>query len=846
MAADDRELLSLLKSEETDAATYFSSELAQTQAEAMDRYHARPYGNEVEGRSKVVTHDLEDTINWIMPSLLRTFENSDELFTCDDDHVEDGAEILTATAQYLRHVFFNQVDGENIVHDFLFDGLLQKLGVIRTAWEDPRPEPPVIREGVTVEQLLRYMDDAQYQVLEVEAIDPGEPEAEGFDPFAQAPEQPMDAGPMPGLMAPPEGQAPPQGLMAPPQQPTPVPQAQLPDNIPFARTYAVKLQKTPISGKPVVEVIPPERFLISSRATSIEEAPYHAATFNEFLATLISMYPDKRHLLDPDGAYVGKSDVDGELASDTRQLARFPDEPDMGSQRYDDRYRETVTLRIEYIRCDYDQDDIVELRRVVRVGDVILENEVVEESEFTVWSPIRVSHRAIGRSLADTLVDIQRIRTALTRHAMDGLSRSLLPRTFYDAQKAANDPTFVDQLLDHDVGSAIGVSGNPNDAVMVQVTPDVSASAFQAIEYWDRRSEEASGVNRHAMGIQPQAITDTAKGIDNLQSAANQRVEQVARHAGKSLSVALSKLLRIIVRHQHTPQIFKVSGRRVAWDARQVSDDMTVSVHVGMTAESREKRIAFLGNLMAIQKEILMTMGQSNPLVTLKHFRHTLGQMVNVGGFRDAKPFFGEIPENYQPPPPGPDPKMAEAQGKQQMAQADMQAKQQLAQFQAQQDAQIAQAKLMAESQLKQAEFQRDVQLQGAKLSADREKNGAELEHKRELAQAQLVADAQTNAQKAEFERQIAELKAANEMRIAQVRIQAETELARERMANEMELARWKTEQEIELNRAKIKAMAASVDDGPDDGGPDNSGGDGGIDTSGDDLPGVRFGGNIG
>lgn len=840
MAADDRELLALLKSEETDAATYFSSELAQTQAEAMDRYHARPYGNEVEGRSRVVTHDLEDTINWIMPSLLRTFENSDELFTCDDHNVEDGAEVLIATAQYLRHVFFQQIDGENLVHDFLFDGLLQKLGVIRTAWEDPRPEPPVIREGVTVEQLLRYMDDAQYEVLEVEAVDPGEPEAEGADPFAPAPEQPMDMGPMPGLMAPPEGQAPPQGLMAPPQQPTPVPQAQLPDNIPFARTYAVKLQKTPISGKPVVEVIPPERFLISSRATSIEEAPYHAASFNEFLATLVTMYPDKRHLLDPDGAFVGKSDVDGELASDTRQLARFPDESDMASQRYDDNLRETVTLKIEYIRCDYDGDDIVELRRVVRVGDVILENEVVEESEFTVWSPIRVSHRAIGRSLADTLVDIQRIRTALTRHAMDGLSRSLLPRTFYDAQKAANDPTFVDQLLDHDVGSAIGVSGNPNDAVMVQVTPDVSASAFQAIEYWDRRSEEASGVNRHAMGIQPQAITDTAKGIDNLQSAANQRVEQVARHAGKSLSVALSKLLRIIVRHQHTPQIFKVSGRRVAWDARQVSDDMTVSVHVGMTAESREKRIAFLGNLMAIQKEILMTMGQSNPLVTLKHFRHTLGQMVNVGGFRDAKPFFGEIPENYQPPEPGPDPKMAEVQGKQQLAQADMQGKQQ-----------IAQAELQAKQAERQATFQHEQQLAQAKLQMDGQKNAAELQTKTALAQMQAEASAREAAQKAEFDRQVAKLKAENEMQIAQMRIQAETALSQMRMNAEMELAREKMQNEIELRRwettEKIKVAKMTAARNGDSDGPDASDG-GGLSTSSesDGIGPVRFGGDIG
>lgn len=840
MAADDRELLALLKSEETDAATYFSSELAQTQAEAMDRYHARPYGNEVEGRSRVVTHDLEDTINWIMPSLLRTFENSDELFTCDDHNVEDGAEVLIATAQYLRHVFFQQIDGENLVHDFLFDGLLQKLGVIRTAWEDPRPEPPVIREGVTVDQLLRYMDDAQYQVLEVEAVDPGEPEAEGADPFAPAPEQPMDMGPMPGLMAPPEGQAPPQGLMAPPQQPTPVPQAQLPDNIPFARTYAVKLQKTPISGKPVVEVIPPERFLISSRATSIEEAPYHAATFNEFLATLISMYPDKRHLLDPDGAYVGKSDVDGELASDTRQLARFPDEPDMGSQRYDDRYRETVTLRIEYIRCDYDQDDIVELRRVVRVGDVILENEVVEESEFTVWSPIRVSHRAIGRSLADTLVDIQRIRTALTRHAMDGLSRSLLPRTFYDAQKAANDPTFVDQLLDHDVGSAIGVSGNPNDAVMVQVTPDVSASAFQAIEYWDRRSEEASGVNRHAMGIQPQAITDTAKGIDNLQSAANQRVEQVARHAGKSLSIALSKLLRIIVRHQHTPQIFKVSGKRVQWDARNVSDEMTVSVHVGMTAESREKRIAFLGNILAIQKDILLSMGQSNPISTLKHLRHTLGQMVLVGGYRDSKPFFGEVPENYQPPEPGPDPKMAEVQGKQQLAQADMQGKQQ-----------IAQAELQAKQAERQATFQHEQQLAQAKLQMDGQKNAAELQTKTALAQMQAEASAREAAQKAEFDRQVAQLKAENEMQIAQMRIQAETALSQMRMNAEMELAREKMQNEIELRRwettEKIKVAKMTAAKSADGDGPDASDG-GGLSTSSesDGIGPVRFGGDIG
>lgn len=815
---DHSDLLKILRDEESQAATYYSSELAQSQAEAMDRYHARPYGNETPGRSQVVTHDIEDTINWIMPALMRTFEPSDELITCDHDSVEDGSDILTATAQYLRHVFFKQVGGEDIIHDFIFDGLLQKVGVIRTAWEMPRPSPPVIREGVTVEQLLRYANDPEYQILEV-APDSDGPEPEGVDieatpnngmspPQPQpAPQQPMpgmdepqpEPGALPGLMAQPQQpQAP--GLMAQPQQqpqPTPL-QPAMPEGIPFAATYSIKLQKTPRSGKPIVETVQPEMFLITSRAKSIDVASYHGARFETFLADIIGDYPEHAHLLDPDGNYASKPSDEAELDSDTRMLARFPDEQDTGRHNHDDKYREKVWLKVEYLRCDYDRDDLVELRRIVRVGDIILENDIVEESEFTAWSPIRVSHRAIGRSLADTLVDIQKIRTALTRRAMDGLSQSLTPRTFYNKRIENNDPTFVDQLLDHDVGSAIGVDGNPNEAVMIQVTPDVSAAAFQAIEYWDRRSEEASGVNRHAMGIQPQAITDTKGGIENLQSAANARVEQVARHVGKALSVALGKLLRIIVRHQHTPQMFKVSGKRVQWDARQVSDEMSVSVHVGMTAESREKRIAFLGGILASQKEIIMQMGPSNPICGLKHLRHTLGQMVNVGGYRDSSPFFAEIPEGWQPPPAGPDPKMAEAQGKQQLAQADMQMKGQIAQAELQQKGQIAQAEMQGKQQLQVAEFQ----------------------HKTQLAQAQTQRDVEANAQKLEMERELAAMKIASERQLSAEKANQEMELARFRLDQEMALAREKMaqERELALESMRMNALAKPADGGDGDG----------------------------
>ncbi len=757
----DDDLLKILKDEEADAATYHDSELAQEQAEAMDRYHARPYGNEVENRSRVVTHDIEDTVNWMLPALMRTFASSDDLITCEDDNLNDDDDALTTTAQYLRHVFFKQCGGEHIIHDFTFDGLVQKVGVIRCAWEDARPLAPVVRDGVTVEQLLRYDNDPEYEILEVSPD--GEVEA------IEAEAEPVQQGapePVPGLMAP-EQQAP-LGLLAGAQQPAPL-QPQMPAGVPLAQTYSVKLQRIPRTGKPLVENVAPENFRISRRAKSVELASYHGAQFEEFLADVVSMWPDKAHDLDPEGRYLSTPNDDVDADTDVRVLARFPDQPE-SMRQVDDEMREKVWLKIEYLRCDFDRDGIVELRRIVRVDDIILENDVVEESEFTVWSPIRVAHKAIGRSIADTLLDIQKIRTALTRRAMDGLSQSLTPRTFYNKRAAADDPTFVDQLLDHDVGAAIPVDGNPSEMLMVQTTPDVSASAFQAIEYWDRRSEEASGVNRHAMGIQPQAITDTKGGIDMLQSAANARIEQVARHIGTSLEVALGKLLRLIVRHQHTPQIFKVAGKRVEWDPRRVSDQMAVSVHVGMTAESREKKLSYLGAILNAQKEVLVQLGQGNPIVSLKNIRHTLGQMVQVMGYRNVTPFFAEVPEGWQPPAPGPDPKTVEVQGKQQLAQAELQSKQQM-----------QQAELVGKRQL--AEFEANQKSQ---------ERLRQIEVDRELAVLRIDAERESTREKA-----------ANEMM-----------LARERMAQEAELAREKMDMEREAQQEALKLKAPAGDGG--------------------------------
>ena len=68
----DEELISLIDQHVTDALGY--DDAISTQREkAMEYYYGLPFGNEIEGRSQFISSDVADTIEWIMPSLMRVF-----------------------------------------------------------------------------------------------------------------------------------------------------------------------------------------------------------------------------------------------------------------------------------------------------------------------------------------------------------------------------------------------------------------------------------------------------------------------------------------------------------------------------------------------------------------------------------------------------------------------------------------------------------------------------------------------------------------------------------------------------------------------------------------------------
>jgi hypothetical protein len=692
------ELLAVLRAEESDATSFYTSELAADQASAMERYFGNLYGNEIEGRSKVTTHDIEDTVNWMMPELMRVFMSADDLISVEPSSAEDEKNTDSA-AQYLQHILFKDNPGAVLIHDFAFDALVQRLGVVSVMWEDPEPEPSKVLDNVTVVQLMRMRDDRNYAILEQEEIGPYGP------------------GSLP--------------------------------------TFRLRVQRRPKCGRVKIENVPPEEIALSRRARSFpsrkrnhgSSASYIRRKQEVFLADLRKQFPAKHDDLDDMTDFSGGNlDVsDG----DTRILSRFQGEGtpigNAGSRYSSDRRRK-VYLYTEYIWIDYDADDSVELRRVLRVGKVILENEVVDDCEFKSWSPIRVAHKAIGRSIADTIIDLQKIRTALMRLMMDNLSQSLVPRNAVNMSMM--DETSVDDLLDAEIGGVVRCKGDVRAAIMPLISPDVSQPAMAALEYIEQQSEQRSGVTRHAQGMDPAALTKTAAGIENLQAAAGERIAMVARWLGLAMEDILTRALELVIENQDTSRWVKIGGKPMDIDPRQWGDDMSVSVHVGMGGSSKQQQLANLAGLAAKQEQAIMQGGPQNPVCTVAHLVNTYRRMSQLMGFKDNTQFWNDEQVVVQmlqqaAAQPKQDPKMMEVQAKAQAQQAEMHMKAQMAQADHQLKAQAAAAAHQAAQETAKVKAEAEMQIAMAKLDAETKIGMAKLDAEMALARERMLMEMQ-------------------------------------------------------------------------------------------------------
>jgi len=664
---DEQKLKVILEAEIEDSIGYVETETVEQRTKAINYYNRYDYGNEVEGRSRIVTGEVAEVVDGALPQLMRIFAGSDELGRFEPRMPGD-EELAKQATELTNYVFFNDNDGVIILHDWMKDALLQKNGIVKYWWEEAEEPTKEEYKGLNAEELTLLFADGEMELISQDT------EEVGIDPMG-----------MPIL------------------------------------SYNVVIRKKKEVGRVCIENVPPEEFLIAKRDKSIKNARFVAHRTVKTRSDLIALgYPKDE---------VDKMPSYNDLTYTPERVARFsqgemPDE----TQTLDFTMQEVEVFEC-YIRTDFDGDGIAELRKVTYAGDQIIDNEEADHIPFASICPIPMPHKFFGQSLADRAMDIQLIKSTITRQILDNLYLTNMPRV-----TALDGQVNLDDLLTSAPGGVVRIKSQ--GAVQPLSVPPTASQSFPMLDYMDQVLQKRSGVTQTSQGLDPNILQNTtATAIAAMQQAGSGRIEMIARiFADTGVKDLFSGIFHLLLKYQDKPRVIRLRGKYVSIDPREWKNNYDVTVNVGLGTGSQDQKMAMAAMVMQKQEQILSTQGFANPLVTVGQYRNTLGKFIEAAGYKDSMEFFKEIPPELdqqlsqpQPQQPMPNPAMdalmAQTQAQIEVDRAKALNDIEIAKAKAQAQIQLEREKAAANLELKTAEFQAEAQLKaaqvGAKLTGD-------------------------------------------------------------------------------------------------------------------------------
>jgi len=666
-------LKSLLDAEIDGAIGYLQTETTEQRTRALEYYLRYPYGNEVEGRSQIVTGEVAEVIDGAIPQLIRIFTASDDIIRYEPVGPGDEQGANQAT-DYSNWVFYKDNPGFAILHDWFKDALLEKVGVVKAYWDNRIDVIKETYENLSDDELTLLLADGTREIIEQDST------------LIQVLN--MDGTPAIGM-----------------------------DGMPIMQaSNSVKVKKKNQVGRVAIENIPPEEFLISKKARTIQDSPFVAHRRLIPRSDLVAMgFPEDvvRDLPSYD-----------DLSFSPERVARFSEGEQPSNDASLDPSMQDIEVYECYVRADMDGDGLAELMQVWYAGREILEETETDYVPFHSICPIPVPHKFYGLSLADKVVDLQLQKSTITRQMLDNLYLTNNYRV-----GAVDGQVNLDDLISPTPGGVVRMK-NPNAVVPMAVQP-VANQAFPMLEYLDGVQAKRTGVSDATQGLDPNVLQNvTATAVAAFQNASAGKLELIARNFAETGVKSLFKgILHLLCKYQDRPRVIRMRGQYVPMDPREWSNQYDVSISVGLGTGNKQEQMAMLAMILSKQEGILQQFGPANPLVTVGQYRETLGRMIEAAGFKDSamffKPITPEIDQQLSNPPPQqqqPDPNiqalMMQAQAQievdRQKAMADIQAKREKAAA----EIQLAREKAAAEMQLKREEFEAEVQLKAAKLGA--------------------------------------------------------------------------------------------------------------------------------
>ncbi len=609
---EDPKLRGILQSHITNSLGFLGGTLSTQREKSLEYYQGESLGNEIEGRSQVVSTDVADTIESLLPNLLRVFTSSEKVVVCEPVRSDDTAIAEQATA-YLNHIFYKENDGFQLLYNFFKDALLEKNGILKVYYDKTENVEYETYENLTDEEYSILKNDPSIETIEhTERED--EAAAESLEQFEDqmAMQQGIDL------------------------------------DLPLPMLHNCKLKRITKKGKIKVESIPPEEFLIDKEAVKLDDANFVAHRVYMTRSELVSMGYDK-------------DDVAGLASSDssilnTERLARFQNIDDYPLDTSQDPSTQRITIYENYVRYDYDGDGIAELRKITTVGEnseQVLENVACDSIPFVSVTPVPMPHRFYGRSVSELVEDVQLMKSTVMRQLLDNMYLTNNNRV-----AIMDGMVNMDDLLTTRPGGVVRTKQPPNQVMQPIVNQPISQQAFPLLEYLDTVREVRTGVTKYNQGLDSNSLNKTATGINTIMNQTQMRSELIARiFAETGVKDLFRKMFELSVKYQDKEKIIAINGQYIPVLPTEWKDRFNISISVGLGTGSKEQQIVMLNNILDKQLQAFQLQGQREfPMVGLKNIYNTLAKIIENAGLKTVDSYFinPDIGKQYVTPPPPP------------------------------------------------------------------------------------------------------------------------------------------------------------------------------------------------
>lgn len=442
------------------------------------------------GVSTIVDTSTTEVIEAYTAVLSDLFLSNKKLarFTSYEDDPMSQSKAFKASQVVNYCLFHSNMDGWNVMSDWMKAALLWKNGVVR--WD--------------------YIEDFEYKIEEYERIDQSKLDELLSD----------DAVEIVGELE--------------YESETEIDDEVLTTNIELVYVN-VRIKRKINRSRVRVEGVPQENFRISRDANGIDDAAFVGIQTDMTRTDIRKYWPQVASNIEEEGIWdelgnsenwLGNARYSEDIAARKEVTGQEYWQGSVSQDLFPLEANREITVSEAWLRVDRDGDGIAELKHFIIAGDHILFEEDVDMIPLATLVPISIPYEFYGLSMADF--------TRSSTLASTAILRGFVENTYLTnyAPKLA-DPNVVDfsALQNMKPKQIIPTNGNPTAAVQPLDATPISSGTVPLLEHLQLIKEQATGMSKAAQGLNDTLYVsgNSEEKLQAVQSASQKRIQHIAR-----------------------------------------------------------------------------------------------------------------------------------------------------------------------------------------------------------------------------------------------------------------------------------------------------------------------------